>query len=54
MATGPKKLTMTGTRQIRVILHAKELALTNQVSIEHVFAVKDDVVPLNGADMLKQ
>jgi DNA-binding MarR family transcriptional regulator len=45
---------VTAIWQIHVNLHAKELASANQVPIEHIFAVKDDIVPLDRADMLKQ
>jgi hypothetical protein len=44
----------TAIWQIRVKLHAKGLASANQIPIEHIFAVKDDIVPLDRADMLKQ
>ena len=53
------KLLIEGTREIRVILYAKDdpfcaSASADELSIENILAVEHDVIPLDGADVFQQ
>jgi hypothetical protein len=56
---GSNSRPIQGTREIRVILYAKDdpfcaSAPADELSIEDVLAVEHDVIPLDGADVFQQ
>ena len=56
---GARHSTIKGTREIRVILYAKDdpfcaTASADELSIENILAVEHDVIPLDGADVFQQ